>query len=91
MACLKVSFWGIQNFLTCQLVTKYVIEAKVRCSATMVSLVTKQPHYILFYPQLTHSTLNCPCSKMKCDTLECLLENKTSKGGANEKVQAIYI
>ena len=32
-----------------------------------------------------------PCSKMKCDTLEYLLENNTSKGDANEKVQAIYV
>ncbi len=45
------------------------------------------------FPEFVMTELNhyIPCSKMKCDTLECLLENKTQIGAANEKLQAIYI
>ena len=40
---------------------------------------------------LLASDQDCPRSKMKCDTLECLLENNTRKGAANEKVHTIYV
>ena len=45
----------------------------------------------LYFAALSEQMKPIPCSKMKCDTLEYLLENNTSKGDANEKVQAIYV
>ncbi len=32
-----------------------------------------------------------PCSKMKCDTLDCLLITNRHKGDANETLQSVYV